>query len=80
MQWFGYIWIVILVILWLIWTIKCVVDFIGDVRYVQRIKYSGIKLIDLIEDWPSWLVYIIVHTISIFIVSLIYFISIGGMK
>ena len=73
MQWFGFIWIVIIVILWLIWTIKCVVDFISDVR-------SNLKLIYIIEDWPSWLVYIIVHTITIFIVSLIHFISIGGMK
>jgi hypothetical protein len=73
MRWIGYIWIVILVIAWLIWTIKCVVDFIRDVRL-------NVKLYYLLEDGPSWLIWVILHAIFIFIGSLTYFIMLGGVK
>lgn len=73
MQWIGYIWIVILVIAWLIWTIKCVVDFISDIR-------SNLRLIYIIEDWPSWEIWLVLHIIFIFICSLAYFICLGGIE
>lgn len=71
MQWFGYIWIVILVMAWLIWTIKCVIDFIRDVR-------SNWKLTYLIEEGASWAVWAVLHILFIFIGSLAYALLING--
>lgn len=73
MQWFGYIWIVILVIAWLIWTIKCIVDFVKDLRSNWRLSFY-------IENGASWAVWALLHIIFIFAGSFVYFIWLGIVK
>ena len=73
MSWFGYVWVVILGIAWLIWTIKCVIDFIRDIR-------GRWKLTLLFQEGASWAVWAILNIIFIFIGSLVYMILAGGMK
>ena len=71
MRWFGYVWIAILIIgifmKWLIWTIKCIKDFITDFR-------SKGVLVFAFEKESSWLIWILVHIGVIFIFSFIWFI------
>lgn len=64
MKWFGCVWIAILIIMWLVWTIKCIKDFIADFRSAY-----GLKIAAMSE--PSWLIWIIVHIGVIFIFSFV---------
>ena len=66
MKWFGYIWIVALILAYVIWTIKCVRDFIDDVRSVWKLSF-------LFEEGASWGYWIIIHGIVLIAVSLAYF-------
>jgi len=70
MKWFGYVWIAILVIMWLVWTIKCIKDFITDYRYFRA--RGGLD--SALELETSWIIWIAVHVGVIFISSLIWFI------
>lgn len=67
MNWFKYIWIVFLIIAYLIWTIKCIIDFIVD-------KRSAWKLSFYIENGASWFTWLIIHLAVIFIFSLSWFV------
>ncbi len=42
MNWFKYIWIVFLIIAYLIWTIKCIIDFIEDKRSMWKLSYRRV--------------------------------------
>jgi len=66
MNWFGYVWIVALALAYVLWTIKCVRDFIDDVR-------SAWKLSFLFNEGASWSYWIVIHVIVIIIGSIIYF-------
>ena len=66
MSWIGYIWIAMLIIAWLIWTIKCVIDLIDDIK-------SSWDLLFCIETESSWVIWVIVHLIVLFVFSLTYF-------
>lgn len=67
MSWFGYIWIGILVVIYIIITIKCIYDFITG------IKVWGIK--DSFKFWgtESWHWWIMIHLLILFFSSLTYF-------
>lgn len=67
MKWFGYVWIAILIIMWLVWTIKCIKDFITDLRSRRGLKNAA-------GEEPSWLIWALVHIGVIFIFSFIWFI------
>lgn len=67
MSWIGYIWIAMLIIVWLIWTIKCVIDLIDDIK-------SSWDLLFCIETESSWVIWVIVHLIVLFVFSLTHFI------
>lgn len=66
MNWFGYVWIVALALAYVLWTIKCVRDFINDVHSVWKLSV-------LFENGTSWGYWIIIHGIIIVAVSLAYF-------
>lgn len=66
MKWFGYVWIAITILIWLVWTIKCVKDFISDFR-----SRGGLK--NAVGREPSWLVWVLVNTSCIFLFSLFWF-------
>ena len=67
MSWFKYVWVGFLVLAYIIWTIKCVIDFISDVRSVWRLSYL-LKECD--TTWGAW---IIIHLAVVFLGSLSYF-------
>ena len=71
MKMFGYAWIGILIIVYLIWTIKCIVDFIRDCRSCWKLSF-------LFEIGASWAVWIILHVTVLFIGSIIAFLLHGG--
>ena len=66
MNWFGYVWIVALALAYVLWTIKCVKDFIDDVRSVWKLSV-------LFDEGASWGHWIVIHVIVIFIGSVICF-------
>lgn len=66
MNWFGYVWIVALVIAYVLWTIKCVRDFINDARSIWSLSA-------LFKEGASWSWWIIIHIIVIVAASLAYF-------
>lgn len=66
MNWFGYVWIVALVLAYVIWTIKCIRDFIDDV-------HSGWNLSFLFEEGASWGWWILIHGIVLIAGSIAYF-------
>ena len=72
MKWFGYVWVAILVIMWLIWTIKCVIDLIRDIRSIWKLSFY-------IENGASWFIWAIIHICVIFVFSLIWFIYYHSM-
>ena len=65
MHWFGYVWIVILALAYVIWTIKCVRDFIDDFR--------GIWPLSAYFNGSSWGWWIVIHLIVLIASSLAYF-------
>lgn len=67
MKWFGYVWIAILIIMWLVWTIKCIKDFIADFR-----SRGGLN--SALDLEPSWLIWVIFHIGLIFVFSFAWFI------
>ena len=67
MSWFKYVWIVALVLAYIIWTIKCVVDFISDIRSSWRLSYL------FNEGDTTWGAWIIIHIAVLFFGSLVYF-------
>jgi len=71
MKWFGFIWIGMLIILYLIWTIKCIVDFISDVKGSWKLSF-------LFQIGASWAHWIVIHVCVLFIGSLIAFLIYGG--
>ena len=66
MKWFGYVWIAILIIMWLIWTIKCIKDFIADFSFKGGLNFA-------LDREPSWIIWVVVHIGVIFIFSFIWF-------
>lgn len=74
MNWFGYVWIIVLVLAYVIWTIKCIKDFISDVR-------GAWKLSTVFKAGASWGYWIVIHAIILIASSLAYFLlMIGGAK
>ena len=67
MNWFKYIWIVFLIIAYLFWTIKCIIDFIGDKRSMWKLSFY-------IEQGASWFIWLVIHIVVIFIFSFVWFI------
>ena len=67
MTWFKYIWVGILALGYIIWTVKCVVDFIDDVRGRYNLSYLFIEG----ETW--WGAWIAIHIAVLFLGSLVYF-------
>ena len=68
MNWVKYIWIVFLIIAYLIWTIKCIIDFIEDKRSCWKLSFY-------IEQGASWFTWLMIHLAVIFIFSFAWFIS-----
>ena len=66
MKWFGYVWIAFLLIAYVLWTIKCVKDFVDDVRSIWSLSA-------LFEAGTSWGWWIVIHGIAIIAGSLAYF-------
>lgn len=71
MKLFGFVWIGILTIAYLIWTVKCIIDFIND-------RKSCWKLSFLFVNGASWAYWIVIHIVVLFISSLIAFLLYGG--
>ncbi len=72
MNWFGYVWIVVLALAYLLWTIKCVRDFIDDVRGVWKLSF-------LFKQGTSWSWWIVIHGMVIIAVSIAYFLFMKGL-
>lgn len=71
MKLFSYAWIGMLIIAYLIWTIKCIVDFIRDCRGCWKLSF-------LFEAGVSWACWIVIHAVVLFIGSIIAFLIYGG--
>ena len=67
MNWFGFIWIGILIIAYIIWTVKCVWDFIDDVKWLG---WSDLFTWCSSDSWKWWLV---IHLLILFVSSIVYF-------
>lgn len=75
MNWFGYVWIVVLALAYVIWTIKSIVDFISDVKGIWKLSFI------LSEGDRSWVWWIGIHAIIILAGSLAYFLlMVGGTE
>lgn len=75
MKWFGYVWIAALVIAYVIWTIKSIIDFISDVKGIWKLSFI------FTECDRSWVWWIGIHAIVILAGSLAYFLlMIGGTE
>ena len=70
---FKYLWLVPLVILYIIWTIKAVKALIRLI--VDRRKYGKVSYLS--DDYSALFVWVIVHMILMFVASFVYFIA-GG--
>jgi len=66
MNWFGYVWVVALVLSYMIWTIKCIIDFIRALR-------GPWKMSVLFEEGVSWGYWILLHGGFILLGSFLYF-------
>lgn len=66
MKLFGYVWIVILVLAYIIWTIKSIIDFIVDLRSPWKLSVC----FELGHIWAWW---IMIHGALILIGSFICF-------
>lgn len=64
MNWFGYVWIAFLVIAYMIWTIKSIIDFISDVKGILKLSFI------FSECDRSWVWWISIHAIVILAGSL----------
>ena len=64
MKWFGFVWVGMIIIAYLIWTIRCIIDFIRDCRGCWKLSF-------LFENGASWAVWIILHGAVLFIGSII---------
>ena len=67
MNWFGFIWIGMLAIVYIILTVKCVWDFIDDVRLLG---WSDLFTWCSSDSWKWWLV---IHLLVLFVSSIVYF-------
>lgn len=72
MNWFGYVWIVVLVIAYVIWTIKSIIDFISDAKGIWKLSFI------FSECNRSWVWWIYIHAIAILSSSLAYFLLMKG--
>lgn len=70
-NWFGFLWIGVLIIAYLIWTIKCIRDFINDCKSCWKLSF-------LFVSGASWAHWIVIHVAVLFIWSLIAFLFYGG--
>ena len=72
MDWFKYIWLIILIIIYIIWTvcaIKDVVDYIKIYGFIQGLEYASI-----FSNWfDIWITAHAVILIGIILTSFIYF-------
>ena len=66
MNWFGYVWIGILIIAYIIWTVKCVWDFITDAKGFWKLSFC-------FKNGASWAWWIMLHIIGLLISSVFYF-------
>lgn len=74
MNWFGYVWIGALVLAYVLWTIKCIRDFVNDVRGFWKLSF-------LFNEGSSWSWWIVLHAAVIIAGSLAYFLlMIGGAE
>ena len=67
MNWFGYIWIGILAIVYIILTVKCIWDFVTD------IKYFGLSELFTWVSSDSWKWWLVIHLLVLFVSSIVYF-------
>ena len=63
---FKYVWIVILGVFWLVWTVNTLKEFICDYKY-----YGELGMV--FSENPEVSTYVICHVVAIFFGSLIYF-------
>lgn len=71
MKWFGFVWIGVLIIAYLIWTVKCIIDFINDCKSCWKLSF-------LFANGASWAHWIVIHVTVLLISSLIAFLVYGG--
>ena len=69
MNWFGYIWIGLIAIPYIIWTVRAIGDFIDSIRYAKRVGEPLREEFNILKGWGLWLV---VHIVLLFINSLVY--------
>ena len=69
MNWFGYIWIGLIAIPYIIWTIDAIKDFIDSVGFA---KHFGEPLQEEFEIYRGWGLWFVIHLAVLFISSLGY--------
>ena len=72
MRWFGYIWIIVAGLFWLIWTIFAFDELITTLRLSKLSKEELSAIVDQVIDCVWFMNWLCIHAAAIFIGSLLY--------
>ena len=73
-MWFAYVWIVIIGLIWLVWTLGAVIDVMEQWDYAENVREFLGNLIEA-EIFMGWFA---IHMIITFVASVIYFLHVYG--
>lgn len=74
MDWFKYLWLIIIIIVYIIWTVRAIKDAIDYIKmhgFPQGLEYASIY-----SKWfDSWVCLHAVILVGLFVASIIYFVN-----